>query len=309
MRVSFAAGFVLAALLGAANQMAWAAAFTSIYDFPTDEGGPNSLVLGPGGVLYGTTNLGGTSNAGRVYSLTPPSAPGGPWTAATIWSFEFGTDSGGEISFFNDGVLYGFAQPGGANGDGAVFFLSPPSSPGAAWTRTFIWNFSGPDGAAPNSLVLGPQGVLYGTTNVGGSAGGGVVFSLTPPASPGDAWTENVVWSFASAPDDGRLPSTPVVFDSSGTLYGTTFEGGPKNGGTVYSLAPPSSSGGSWTEAILRSFRPKASGGPGGVILGPGGVLYGTTVDNRNLKNGVPGGSIFSLSPRAASRSRASATT
>src|ERR1022692_3767537 len=46
---------------------------------------PNGLVIGGGGVLYGTTNAGG--GIGQAYSLTPPGAPGAPW--AFTWAPQF----------------------------------------------------------------------------------------------------------------------------------------------------------------------------------------------------------------------------
>jgi len=37
--------------------------------------------------------------------------------------------------------------------------------------------------------------------------------------------------------------------------HGTTQKGGSSNDGTVFSLAPPTSPGGSWGEKVLHSFR------------------------------------------------------
>jgi uncharacterized repeat protein (TIGR03803 family) len=68
-----------------------------------------------------------------------------------------------------------------------VYKLTPPVNGQGAWTATIIYRFTGsPDGSQPHgSLLLGKNGELYGTTYVGGSAGEGTVFELTPPASPG----------------------------------------------------------------------------------------------------------------------------
>ena len=47
-------------------------------------------------------------------------------------------------------------------------------------------NFHGSDGPNPAAgVVIGVGGVLYGTSEFGGAMGYGIVFSLTPPASPG----------------------------------------------------------------------------------------------------------------------------
>jgi uncharacterized repeat protein (TIGR03803 family) len=60
------------------------------------------------------------------------------------------------------------------------------------------------DQASPSTpygnLVIGPGGTLYGTSYYGGTAGYGTVFSLTPPAAAGGAWTETVLYSFQGVP-------------------------------------------------------------------------------------------------------------
>ena len=71
------------------------------------------------------------------------------------------------------------------------------------------------------------------------------MFSLTPPASPGGAWTETVLHGFAGG-HDGSYPTGIVIGPDA--LYGTTsdFYGNyPSGAGTVFSLKPPASAGGS----------------------------------------------------------------
>ena len=87
-----------------------------------------------------------------------------------------------------NGVVYGTSEGGSLScpfGCGLVFSLSPPSVPGGSWTETVLHAFSDQkdDGAGAASIVIGPQGVLYGTTGGGGTAGWGTVFSLTPPTA------------------------------------------------------------------------------------------------------------------------------
>src|SRR5690349_20457105 len=110
-----------------------------------------------------------------------------------------------------------------------------------------IYNFRGnPEaGGLPQANVtVGPGGVLYGTTSEGGSCGVGfgcgTVFSLTPPALPGGAWTETVIHSFDSPNGDGKYPTAGVTLGDDGVLYGTTYHGGGTGFGTgsVYSLTP-----------------------------------------------------------------------
>lgn len=104
---------------------------------------------------------------------------------------------------------------------------------------------------------------------------------------------------------NGSGPTGSLAAGSNGVLYGTTQFGGaytqcPQGAsqgcGTVYSLTPPASPGGVWTETVLWSFggTPSDTYYPyGGVTLGSGGVLYGT--------GGYGGycGAVFSLTPPA----------
>ncbi len=128
---------------------------------------------------------------------------------------------------------------------------------------------------APASLVIGNNGLLYGTAAVGGTSNLGTVFSLAPPASPGGAWTETVLHNFTGG-TDGSSPLAGVAIGAEGVLYGTTDAGGTKGYGTVFSLTPPTSPGGAWTETVLYNFTGSSGAHPkGGVAIGSsGGLLW-----------------------------------
>ena len=276
-----------------------ASSFRTLYTFTgqPDGGDPlASLVIGSGGVLYGTTNSGGTSNLGTVFSLTPPASPGAAWTETVLHDFtgSDGANPQAGVVIGKNGVLYGTTSSGGASNAGMVFSLTPPASPGGVGPRRRSNNFTGigGDGANPKAgVVIGSGAVLYGTTYNGGALGLGTAFELTRPAIAGGAWTETVLHNFSGG-SDGAVPSAGLV-SSGGVLYGTTHDGGtgtctigPQGTnlgcGTVYSLTPPSSPGGVWTEQVLHSFtggRAGSSDGenPNAVVIGNGGVLYGTT--------------------------------
>jgi uncharacterized repeat protein (TIGR03803 family) len=108
------------------------------------------------------------------------------------------------------------------------------------------------------------------------------VFALTPPASPGGAWTEQILYSFTGengVTGDGYNPETKLAFGPGGSAYETTPGGGIAPGhAIVFSPTPPESPEGNWTETVLHAFTGADGSGPGAVILGEGGVLYGTTV-------------------------------
>ena len=147
----------------------------------------------------------------------------------------------GTLIFDGSGRLYGTTEYGGSSnepetGGGTVFQLTPPSSSGGAWTESVLYAFlSQPgDGYAPRSgVVFGKSGALYGDT-VLGFTGSGTVFQLAPPASPGDSWTESVLYAFSGS--DGNGPFGRVTLSRDGSIYGTTFYGGSLEMGTSSSL-------------------------------------------------------------------------
>jgi hypothetical protein len=178
------------------------------------------------------------------------------------------------------GVLYGTMYSGGtsrlngspachrAGGCGTIFRLAPPSAPGQHWTFQVLYDFQGlADGANPQAPpVVDAAGNLYGTASNGGSDtspdGAGVVWELSPPAVPGEAWTYTVLHTFPlQSTADGWRPAAGVLLGSNGVLYGVTEYGGPGGWGVAYSLTSPAQSGQPWTEAILGAFTTHNGGG------------------------------------------------
>jgi hypothetical protein len=243
-----------------------------------------NVVIDSSGTLYAAAQTGGNSGSGAIISLTPPSAPGGAWTPAALYDFSLSDGAAPTyLAMGSDGVIYGITLSGGAADEGTVFSLAPPASPGGAWTHTVLYNFQGgADGALPMGIVVGPGGVLYGATEQGGGAanckfGCGTVFSLAPPSTPGNPWTETVLHAFTGTPNDGANVKGGVVVGPGGVLYGATQGGGSLTGGVVYSLTPPAAAGGSWTEDILYNVNTGDAERPITVTLGSGGVLYGAS--------------------------------
>src|SRR5271154_5333359 len=154
------------------------------------------------------------------------------------------------------------------------------ASPAGAQTFTLLYTFTGkPDGANPfGGLVADRNGNYYGTTQYGGTHNYGSVFELSPPAVSGGDWTETVIWSFAGGAD-GAIPSYQLAMDGRGRLYGETQSDGNTGCtcGTVFELAPPKTSGASWTKRVIYAL---TSGNQpyGGIIIDSSGAVYGTQV-------------------------------
>lgn len=280
---------------------------TVLHNFAGGSDGANlyaGVAIGSGGVLYGTTVGGGTgtcsSGCGTVFSLTPPTSPGGSWAEAILHNFAGGDGANPHASVVigSGGVLYGTTAGGGTSGKGTVFMLTPPGSPDGAWVETVLHNFTGRDGAnvlAP--VVIGSGGVLFGATLTGGTSGKGTVFMLKPPGTPGGVWSSRILNTFMGSPNDGANPDAGLAIGEGGVLYGTTQAGGSANVGTVFSVTPPATPGGFWSEAVLHSFIGPTSDGEkphARLLVDSTGLLYGTT--SNGGADSQPG-TVFSLTP------------
>jgi uncharacterized repeat protein (TIGR03803 family) len=148
------------------------------------------------------------------------------------------------------------------------------------------------DGLVPLAKLTSVDGVLFGTTEDGGSftlcstTGCGTVFSVTTSGK------EQVVYNFGSASGDGLNPSADLT-DVSSTLYGTTQAGGAHGEGTVYSIT-------SGKEQVVYSFGTTSNDGsePMGGLLDIKGTLYGTTYHGGAYSHGT----VFSVTPKGKER-------
>lgn len=282
----------------------------AIYDFPLlTEGTMPYAGLTPDGAgnYYGTTATGGNNSScgysigcGSVFKLSPNGKGG--WKETVIYIFTGKNGDGayptGNLVFDSGGNLYGTTQTGGAVGTcsyndycGTVFKLAPNSN--GTWTETVLYAFTGytkGDGSDPiYGLVLDAAGNLYGTTTRGGTYDTGTVFELSP--SSGGTWTETILHIFGGTGDTAN-PSSPLVMDASGSLYGSTVPFGGGNG-AVYRL---SLSGSVWTETLLFQF-PNAtstgSGPAGNIVFDGEGNLYGAT----GFGGAYQVGTIYKLTP------------
>ncbi len=115
-------------------------------------------------------------------------------------------------------------------------------------------------------------------------------------ASTAQAQTYQVLYNFTGG-QDGAYPEAGLTMDRGGNLYGTAYQGGGTNRGTVFKLARK---GSGWVFSPLYSFTGREDGGApiARVVFGPDGSLYGTTeFGGRNC--GVGCGTVFNLKPPA----------
>ena len=232
-----------------------------LYNFTGgDDGfGPGSaLVFDKAGNLYGTAPDGGTYQAGVVFQLAPNN---GQWTQTVIHAFTGGDDGAvgslGALLLGADGSLNGVTELGGKYSAGVAYKMSRS---GNTWNFTTLYAFQGlPDAGFPyGGLVADSHGRLFGTTYFGGTGGLGSVFVIGAGATARTLWKESVLHSFQGT-DDASFPTSTLVFDAAGNLYGTSSTGGNPSCdcGTVFKLAP---SPGGWTASVLHSFSGSGDG-------------------------------------------------
>jgi len=152
-----------------------------------------------------------------------------------------------------------------------------------------IASFAGSGCAQPLSAVTeGPDGTLYGTTNVGA----GDVFPFTGcvyKLAPGGAVT--MLHAFTPDDGDGGGPRGKLVFGADGFLYGTTSGGGVHGEGTIFRIATDGSG-----YEVLDSFY-KFLPGPeytvSGLLLATDGNFYGVS----ELGGSAGAGTVYRRTP------------
>src|SRR5665213_1372386 len=273
--------FLLPTLIVSLNLMlagrVTAQTFTNLHSFgstPTDGLQPTSGLVLSGNLLYGTTDGGGSSGSGAIFSIH---TDGTGYT--NLYSFTAGKTNSSGILTNSDGanpgggyvpggrlvlsgnILYGTTFNGGSGGYGTVFKVH---TDGTSFTNLHNFPFiqisnTNSDGALPLGGLVLLGDMIYGTTDTGGPGAGGTIFAVN---TTGTVFTN--LHSFDASllganSDDGYDPDGGLVL-SGVTLYGTTSRGGANNGGTVFKI---SADGTGYT--IVHSFDGLASVGTNNV--------------------------------------------
>ena len=278
---------------GLVFKMTPAGVLTTLVEF-TGNGATNkgsspyaALVQGSDGNFYGTTRLGGASNLGTVFKMTPA----GVLTTLIEFTGNGASNKGNEpyaaLVLASDGNFYGTTRAGGANNLGTVFKMTPLG------VLTTLVEFTG-NGATNKgrdplaALVQGTDGNLYGTTQTGGANGAGTVFKMTPAG----VLTTLVEFTGNGAANKGSEPYAALVQGSDGLFYGTTGGGGANNFGTVFKVT----AAGVLTTLVEFTGNGVTNQGSlpfAALVESNDGIFYGTT-----LSGGAQGaGTVFKMTP------------
>ena len=264
--------------------------FTNLHQFTSgiDGANPYAGMILSGNTLYGTAFAGGASGNGVVFSMR---TDGSGFT--TVYSFTGGSGGAGPWGgvVLSGNTLYGTTEVGGSGSLGTVFAVNTDGT-GFKILHNFVGGAN--DGGTPYAGLVLSGGTLYGTTQVGGTAGNGMVYGVN---TDGTGFTNlhsfTTTSGAAQVNNDGAEPWAGLVL-SGNTLYGAAYSGGSQGNGTLFSV---NTDGSSFT--VLHTFSALAGtplanidgGNPVGGLIVSGNTLYGT-----GQVGGVYGsGTVFSL--------------
>ncbi len=292
-----------------------------IFNYENGEYPAGGLVLDSAGNLYGASPYGIGDNCffgcGGIYELSPNSD--GTWTQTILYAFAGSPDAGNPMGVVldNQGNIFGVSTGGGFSscgdfGCGAIFELSPEK---VGWSEKVVYRFAaGLPGLDPGGdIVIDAAGNFLGTTYKTGPFGScyytsgaclGAVYEVS--AGSDGEWSATTLYKFAPG-KDGSQPSTSLVADSAGNLYGITVHGGdyfattcPFGCGTLYEISPQP--GGGWSENTLYPFPQSVTyggtnvdGATADLIIDSAGNLYGTSSIGGDLVCNC--GYVFEMSP------------
>jgi uncharacterized repeat protein (TIGR03803 family) len=230
---------------------------------------PGPLLRGSDGNLYGMTGEGGQMNDGTIFRYTP----GGQITTIFVFDGANGANPHARLSQLPDGTYFGTTTNGGAYNLGTVFSFTLNKSSAQSSPRNSVFmdvaytpgtplvnfhsllSFNGTNGSHPSSaLVPWSNGYFYmerlwdnlwiksstvqwsgvnlsGTTSGGGSSGHGTAFQISEDGT----LTTLLTFDGTQGHVMGTIPNSLTAGDD-GDLYGTTYYGGPSNGGTAFRI-------------------------------------------------------------------------
>ncbi len=203
--------------------------------YATDGGAPQgNLVQASDGNLYGIATGGG-----KIFRITLS----GTFTVIHTLGSNEGSYPMGSLIQAKDGNLYGTCNDGGTYSSGTIFQVT------LGGTYKVIRHLNAtPDGRMPKgSLLLGPDGAMYGLTSIGGTYNTGTIFKITTSGS-------YTVLRHLNMATDGGNPYGSLIFAPVNS-YTATTQSVTTNQGQAVAITLSGSGGTSLTYSI--SSQPK----------------------------------------------------
>jgi uncharacterized repeat protein (TIGR03803 family) len=208
---------------------------STLYSFPSGtfvDYFPAPLLQADDGNLYGAVPTAGANGAGIIYKLTLD----GQYTL--LYTFP-NLNSGGPTALIegSDGNLYGATLGAFVDGGVGQFFRISKSG---QFESLYSLNEPARDGVCMCDMVLGSDGIIYGTTQGGGATGAGAVFALDvglPKPQPwakefgpqsGPAGTRVRIWGsnlLSPSVEFNDVPAVDVAGSGPNYVWATVPEG------------------------------------------------------------------------------------
>ena len=203
-------------------------AFQTLYDFTNADAYGSDLGFGSA-LAFQANKLVGVRQ-GNAYSVGVAYSVNLVGGGAPIYQFRNAPGPSypdGKLVVTNN-ALYGTSSAGGTGTKaGTIYTLNVNTG-----LVEIVYSFSGAsDGSAPSSTLLSLNGMLYGTTKLGGSLNNGTLFVFDPATR-----SETTLYSFTGGAD-GAFPRASLI-QVGGVLYGTTDYGGVNNRGVIFAFKP-----------------------------------------------------------------------
>jgi uncharacterized repeat protein (TIGR03803 family) len=257
-------------LVISSNVEATTPVLTNLYSFGREEAQSPlcTLVQQADGSFVGTSNIGGASGYGEIFTITPS---GTMHVLHQVDISDGGISPPSGVVRGTDGNYYGILAPVG-NSNGVFYRILPDGS----FTR--LYEFAGSN--VPSSRpVLAPDGNFYGTVTLETSTtGNGAVYRMTP------AGVFTIIYNFAGT-TDGGTPVTDLTVGSDGLLYGVTSKHGGHNDGTIFKMTLAG------TLTVLHDFTVASDHGP--LVEDTDHNFYGVA----DLEGTTGSGAIYQLTP------------
>lgn len=253
---------------------------------------PGGLLVEAGGLIWGTTEAGGTGDKGVIYAYNPQTRAYsmvlelGAW-AATSPNF-IGHSPATGLAKDGNGKLWGWTKPTLSSTSGWIFRVDPA-------TRSVTRVLETRNSALLNTSLLGElvyDGVdsMWGVTAGGGAANAGTVFKIHQQT--GDVRTV-VIFTGESGAVRGRSPLGSLVRHADGHLYGMVMPGGGSAPGMTYKVNIAT---GDYASVMTVPNVEAMQACQESLVVGPDGKLYGFGVPS---VDGSPayGGQLFRVDP------------
>jgi len=244
---------------------------------------PLGSLVEDNGKLYGVCSAGGTANGGTLfeYNISSNILSVKVNFASTL----VGNAPVNGLFKATNGLMYGATGAGAGNAQGSLYEYVPG---GTTLTKRKDFLLATTGKQPLGDVMQASDGLLYGTTSLGGAENYGTIFSFDPVSN-----TFTTIYNFNGL--EGGTPGGELLQATNGKLYGVFREEGQGFSGGIYSWDIGTAT---YTEEFDLNIAPVTDQGSlpqSSLLQGSDGMLYGTTTQGGS--GGNASGAIFRFDP------------